>query len=96
MIDKNVIRMCGQKYIGKADELNDKKYLKNWLGDLVEDLAGLKTGEFYYKIGDAITKIQTDKFIQTRKQKILRIEEVKEKSFWGSKSNYRLVESEEI
>lgn len=81
LLDKNVIRLCGQKYIGRADEPNDKRYLSNWIGDLVDNLDSLKMGEFYYKIGGKISKIQTPEHKQLITPKMVTLTE-KKKSFW--------------
>ncbi|MEM2922463.1 MAG: AAA family ATPase [Candidatus Bathyarchaeia archaeon] len=75
-VDKTAVSLCGQKYLGRVDELNDIRYLKNWIGDWVEKLPSLNIGEFIYSKGNELEVIQTPLFVpQTRprkKQSLLR------------------------
>jgi len=75
-VDKTAVSLCGQKYLGRVDELNDIKYLRNWIGDWVEKLPSLNIGQFIYSKGNEMEVIQTPLFVpetpQKRKRSLLR------------------------
>jgi len=60
LIDKELIKNCGQVWIGYTSEFNTLKYWKGILGKRTEKLKGLQNGEFIYycrnKIG--LTEIE--------------------------------------
>jgi len=75
-VDKTAVSLCGQKYLGRVDELNDIKYLRNWIGDWVEKLPSLNIGEFIYSKGNDMEVVQTPLFVPVarpkKKQSLLR------------------------
>jgi len=62
LVDTTCIALCGQKYLGKTDEENDKKKCKNWIQDYAQELDMLNVGEFIYDKGNYTVKIQTPLF----------------------------------
>ncbi len=62
-VDKTAVSLCGQKYLGRVDELNDIRYLRNWIGDWVEKLPSLNIGEFVYSKGNEPNVIRTPLFV---------------------------------
>jgi len=62
MVDKKIVKFPKQKYLGYSDEKNDKEYLRSFIGDRVEELETLKTGEFLYDYGKTTKRIQTPLF----------------------------------
>jgi len=60
LIDKEMIKNCGQIWIGYTSELNALKYWKGILGKRTEKLKGLQNGEFtyYFRNKISLTKIE--------------------------------------
>ena len=49
MLDKNALRFSKQRFFGWTDELNDVKYIQNFIGeDQAKQLRTLNPGEFLY------------------------------------------------
>lgn len=61
-VDKLCVKMTEQRYFGKSDELNDIKYLQNFVGEKTKLLPDLKIGEFLYDFGNKTEKIKTPLF----------------------------------
>lgn len=62
-VDKLAVKMTKQRYFGFSDELNDVKYLTNFIGKKwASDLGSLKIGEFIYDYGTRTQRIQTPLF----------------------------------
>jgi len=61
-VDKTAVSLCGQKYLGRVDELNDVRYLRNWIGDWTEKLPSLNVGEFIYNEGNRLEVVQVPLF----------------------------------
>lgn len=59
MIDKLLIKCAQQRFFGQSTEPNDLKYLKNFLGDRVNELETLARGEFLYSHSGKIAKVHT-------------------------------------
>lgn len=62
LIDKTVIKFPRQRYFGYSDEKNDKEYLRNFIGDWVNELESLNVGEFVYDYGKTTRKVQVPRF----------------------------------
>lgn len=61
-VDKLCIKSCKQKYLGFTDERNDKEYLKSFIGERVDELETLKTGEFIYSCGAQTERVKIPEF----------------------------------
>jgi len=71
LIDKELIKNCGQIWIGYTSELNALKYWKGILGKRTEKLKGLQNGEFIYYCRNNISKIQIEPYeAMIQKQRI--------------------------
>jgi len=69
-VDKLPVKMTQQRYFGYTDEKNDKEYIKEFIGkERSEELETFKPGQFYYKCGRTIEKIDTPLFKSTVKAK---------------------------
>ncbi len=66
-VDKTCVSLCGQKYLGRVDELNDIKYLRNWVGDYVKELPSLAIGQFVYDKGNEVEVIEVPIFRSLRR-----------------------------
>ncbi len=62
LIDKTVIKFPRQRFFGYSDEKNDKEYLRNFIGDTVDELETLEVGEFIYDYGKITKRVQTPLF----------------------------------
>ena len=60
MVDKLVVKMAQQRYIGKTSEPNDLNYLSGIIGKRISELPHLKRGEFLYSHSGEIGKIQNN------------------------------------
>lgn len=58
-VSPTLISLCGQLYFGQQHEENDLKKTRNWLRQRTVELEDLGVGEFLYKKGKAIRRIQT-------------------------------------
>jgi len=73
-VDKLCVKMTEQRYFGYSDELNDKKYLQNFVGkENIAKLDTLKVGEFLYDVGKVTKHIKTPLFQSKTKPKQLAI-----------------------
>lgn len=66
-VDKTCVSLCGQKYLARVDELNDVRYLRNWIGNNVKKLPSLDVGQFIYDKGSETDIIEVPLFKSSRK-----------------------------
>lgn len=69
-VDKTCVSLCGQKYLGRVDELNDIRYLRNWIGNHVKKLPSLDVGQFIYDKGSETEIIKVPLFRSARKPRV--------------------------
>lgn len=60
MVNKTIISQCSHVFVGRINEGNDLKYLKNILGDDAEKLKSLADRRFLYFSKDGIQEISND------------------------------------
>lgn len=61
-VDKYIIKLCGQRYLGYTTEPNDIKYLKGYLEERVEELKTLRPGQFFYECRGAKEIIYSEEY----------------------------------
>ena len=61
-VDKYIIKLCGQRYLGYTTEPNDIKYLKGYLEERVGELKTLRPGQFFYECRGAKTLIYSEEY----------------------------------
>lgn len=61
-VDKYVIKLCGQRYIGYTCEPNDIKYLKGYLEERVDELKKLNAGQFFCEARGEKTLIYSEEY----------------------------------
>lgn len=75
MIDKNAMRYMKQRYLGWTNEKNDVEYLRSFIGDKVDELKSLQTGQFIYShpSKNTLEPIEIEAFESTTKPKRLEL-----------------------
>jgi len=61
-VDKYIIKLCGQRYLGYTTEPNDIKYLKGYLEERVDELKTLRPGQFFYECRGAKEVIYSEQY----------------------------------
>jgi len=69
-VDKYVVKLCGQRYLGYTTEPNDIKYLKGYLEGRTDELKRLQAGEFLREYRGAKNLVRSQPYQATLKPKI--------------------------
>jgi len=69
LTDTTLLELSAQKYIGRLDGKNDKRNLKPYIDEAVQQLDGLQIGDFIYDFGDTTKKISVPLFTSESKPK---------------------------